>query len=80
MSKFHKLVEDLRANTINDILLVIEKVKKEKEDLEYSVESRTIELNNIKNELNKTKKSNLSFAVDNQNMEMIQNVLIFYAT
>jgi transposase len=73
-------VEDLRENTINDILLVIEKVKKEKEDLEYSVESRTIELNNIKNELNKTKKSNLSFSVDNQNMEMIQNVLIFFET
>jgi len=73
-------VEDLKENTINDILLAIEKVKKEKEDLEYSVESRTIELNNIKNELNKTKKSNLSFAVDNQNMEMIQNVLIFYET
>jgi len=67
-------VEDLKENTISDILLVIEKSKRVKEDLEYSIESKTDELNSIKNELSKTKKTNLSFAVDNTNMEMIQNV------
>lgn len=54
--------------------MVIEKAKKEKEDLEYSIDSKKSELNNIKNELNLTKKYNLSITVDNQNMEMIQNV------
>lgn len=67
-------MEDLKENTINDILLVIERTKEVKEELECSVDAKAAELSSLKNELNKTKKSNLTVAVDNQNMEMIQNV------
>jgi len=74
VSRYQKLVEDLKENTINDILLVIEKTKNMKENLELSLETKIKGLNELKFELNKTKKLNLSFNVDNQNMEMIQNV------
>jgi len=58
--------------------LVIEKTKQVKDELESSIDAKTFELNNLKNLLNKTKKTNLSVAVDNQNMEMIQNVKTYY--
>lgn len=69
-------MEDLKENTINDILLVIERTKQVKKELESSIDAKKAQLNSIKEELNKTKKSNLSFAVDNRNMEMIQNVFV----
>ena len=70
-------MEDLKETSINDILLTIEKSKKIKQEYEHSIEVKVNELNNLKNELNMTKKSNLSFNVDNQNMGMIQNVSLY---